>query len=155
MDDGCTEIIDKFPGVAGRNLRNKKAPNKIHMGTKVLGKGQKSKLKSSSATSQITCSSMSPLNPIRENGKMMDMEEQMPELVDDSENKDSSTSVNQQSQPLRTFGLARLNNMGVTTENLGQSVNVTFEVDNGNSRNTPPKPHVLLNDVSQKQSESD
>ena len=34
--------------------------------------------------------------------------------------------------------------LGATTENLGQSVNVTFEVDNGNSRNTPPNPHVLL-----------
>ena len=29
---------------------------------------------------------MSPLNPIREDGEIMDMEEQMPELVDDSEN---------------------------------------------------------------------
>ena len=34
--------------------------------------------------------------------------------------------------------------MGATTENLGQSVNVTFEVDNGNSRNCPPNPQVLL-----------
>ena len=40
------------------------------------------------------------------------MEEQMPELVDDSENEDSSTRVNQQSQPLTTFGQAWLNNMG-------------------------------------------
>ena len=45
--------------------------------------------------------------------------------------------------------------MGATTENLGQSINVTFEVDNENFRNTPPNPHVLLNDVSQEQSESD
>ena len=66
------------------------------MGTKVLGKGQRSK--SSAAASQSNCSSMDPLNPIRENGEIMDMEEQMPELVDDSENEDSSTRVNQQSQ---------------------------------------------------------
>ena len=45
--------------------------------------------------------------------------------------------------------------MGATTENLGQRVHVTFEVDNENSRNTPPNPHVLLNDVSQEQLESD
>ena len=128
--------------------------NNIQMETKVLGKGQKSK--SSTTASQSNCSSMSPLNPIRQNGEMMDMEEQMPKLVDDSENEDSSTSsVNQQSQPFRTFGQVRLNNMGATTENLGQSVNVTFEVDNGNSRNTPPNPYVLLNDVSQEQSEYD
>ena len=79
----------------------------------------------------------------------------MPQLVDDSENEDRSTRVNQQSQPLTTFGQVQLNNMGATTENLGQSINVTFEVDNENFRKTPPNPHVLLNDVSQEQSESD
>ena len=45
--------------------------------------------------------------------------------------------------------------MGATTENLGQSINVTFEVDNENSRNTLPYPHVLLRDVNQKQSQGD
>ena len=154
LEDKCAEIIDKFPGEADRNLtRGDNTPNKIQMGTKILGKGQRSK--SSAGASQSNCSSMSPLNPIRENGEVMDMEEQMPELVDDSENEDSSTRVNQQSQPLRTFGQAHLNDMGATTENLGQSINVTFEVDNENSRKTPPNPHVLLNDVSQEQLESD
>ena len=156
LEDECAEIIDKFPGVTDRNLRDNRTPNKIQMGTKVLGKGPKSK--SSTAASQSNCSSMHPLNLIRENGEIMDMEEQMPELVDDSENEVSSTRENQQPQALRTFGQARSNNMGATTETLGQSVNVTFEVDNGNSRNTPPNPHVLLNDVNdvnQEQSESD
>ena len=32
---------------------------------------------------------------------------------------------------------------------------VTFEVDNENSRNTPPNPHVLLRDVNQEQSQGD
>ena len=45
--------------------------------------------------------------------------------------------------------------MGDTTENLGQSINVTFVVDNGNSRDTPPNPHVLLKDVSQELSQGD
>ena len=49
---------------------------------------------------------MHPLNPIRENGETMDMEEQMSELVDDSENEVSSTRESQQSQPLRIFGQA-------------------------------------------------
>ena len=83
------------------------------------------------------------------------MEEQMPELVDDTENDDSDISGDQQSQPLITFGQVHLNDMGATTENLGQSINVTFEVDNENSRNTPPNPHVLLRDVSQEQSQAD
>ena len=45
--------------------------------------------------------------------------------------------------------------MGATTENLGQSINVTFEVDNENSGSTPPNPHVLLRDVNQEQSQGD
>ena len=45
--------------------------------------------------------------------------------------------------------------MGATTENLGQSINVTFVVDNENSRNTPPNSHVLLRDKSQEQSQGD
>ena len=94
LEEECAEIIDKFPGVADRNLsRNNNTPNKIQMGIKVLGKGKKSK--SSTAANQSNCSSMSPLNPIRENGEIVDMEEQMPELVDDSENEDSSTRVDQ------------------------------------------------------------
>ena len=83
------------------------------------------------------------------------MEEQMPELVDDTENDDSSASGGQQSQPFITFGQECLHNMGVTTDNLGQSINVTFAVDNENSRNTPPNPHVLLKDVNQEQSQGD
>ena len=71
------------------------------MGTKVLGKGQESK--SSSTVRQSTCSSTSPLNPIRENGEIVDMEEQMPELVDDTENDDSGTSGDQQLQSSITF----------------------------------------------------
>ena len=83
------------------------------------------------------------------------MEEHMPELVDDTENDDSGANGGQQSQPLITFGQAHLNNMGATTENLGQSINVTFAVDNENSGNTPPNPHVLLRDVNQEQSQGD
>ena len=127
--------------------------NNMKMGPKILGKGQTSK--SSTTVNQSNCSSISPLNPIRENGELVDMEEQMPELVDDTENDDSSTSGEKQSQPLITFGQACLNDMGATTENLGQSIIVTFAVDNENSRNTPPNPHVLLRDVSQEQSQGD
>ena len=64
----CAEIIDKFPGVADRNLtRDNNTPNRIQIGTKILGKGKKAK--SSTAANQSNCSSMSPLNPIRENGE--------------------------------------------------------------------------------------
>ena len=83
------------------------------------------------------------------------MEKPMTELVDDTENDDSGASGGQQSQPLITFGQAGLNDMGATTENLVQSINVTFAVDNENSRNTPPNPHVLLRGVYQEQSKGD
>ena len=105
LEEECVDIIDKFPGVTANrdNTRAKNTPNQIQMGTKVLGKGQKSK--SSTAASQSNSSSNNPLNPIRENGEM-DMEEQMLELVDDTENNESSTSGDQ--QPLITFGQAQL-----------------------------------------------
>ena len=123
------------------------------MGTKVCGKGRKSKL--STAVNQGDCSFITPLNPMRENGEIVDMEEQMLELVDDTENDDHGTSGGQQSQPLITIGEAHLNNMGATTENLGQSINVTFAVDNECSKHTPPNPHVLLRNVNQEQSQGD
>ena len=143
LEEECADIFEKFPWVTsdrdGTGPRSK--TNNIQMGTKILGKGQKSK--SSTAANQDDCSSTSLLNPIRENGEIVDMKEQMPELVDNTENDDSGASGSQQSQPLITFGQARLNDMGATTENLGQSINVTFAVDNENFRNTPPNPHVL------------
>ena len=83
------------------------------------------------------------------------MEEQMPELVDDTENDNSGANGGQQLQPFITSGQAHLNNMEATTENLGQCINVTVAVDNENSGNTPPNPHVLLRDVNQEQSQGD
>ena len=64
---------------------------------------------------------MHPIHPIRENGEESDMEEQMLELVDISDNEISSTRENQQ---------------GTTTENFTEN-------DNENSRDTPP-PQVLM-----------
>ena len=122
LEDDCAEVIDRFPGVV--DIVNKNFPSKIKMGTKALEKGKKSK----TAASQSNCSSISPLHPIRENGEITDMEEQMPELVDISDNEISSVRENQQ---------------GSITEN--QSVNVTFEDEN--SRITPPNPQVLMKNL--------
>ena len=95
LEEECADILDKFPwmtsDVDAFGAKNK--TNNIQMGTKVLGKGQKSK--SSTTASQSNCSSISPVNPIRENGEIVDTEEQMPELVDDTENDDSGTSGDQ------------------------------------------------------------
>ena len=92
LEEECADILDKFPWMTSERdaFWAKNKPNQIQMGTKVLGKGQKSK--SRTTESQSNCSSTSPLNSIRENGEIVDMEEQMPELVDDNENDDSGTS---------------------------------------------------------------
>ena len=93
MEDDCAEVIDRFPGVVDRlQNNNQNFPNKINMGIKSLSKGKKSK----AAANQSNCSSMHPIHPIRENGGGSDMEEQIPELVDISDNEISSTRENQQ-----------------------------------------------------------
>ena len=121
--------------------RIKPTPEKVHMGTKLLKKGHKAK--SSTIKSQGHCTSTSPLNSIRENGEIVEVEEQMPELVDISDDGDT----NGDRQPLITFGQMRLTNMGDTTENLSQGVNVTFEVDKWKYRSFqryPSKPTCTL-----------
>ena len=71
LEDGCAEVIDRFPGVVNRLQNNKQNfPNKIKMGVKYLSKGKKSK----AAVNQSNCSSMHPIHPISENGEESDME---------------------------------------------------------------------------------
>ena len=86
LEGECANIFDDFPWMTSDKdeTGSENKTTKIQMGTKVLGKGHKSK--SSSAVNQGNCSSINPLIPIRKNGEIMDMEEQMPELVDDTEN---------------------------------------------------------------------
>ena len=82
LDEECEDIFYNFPWVTserdGTGTGNK--ASNITMGTKVLGKGQKSK--SSTTVDQSTCPSNTHLNTIRENGEIVDMEEQVPELVE-------------------------------------------------------------------------
>ena len=145
--DECEEVIEMFSEMIEDGSRIKPTPKKVHMGTKLLKKGHK--VKSSTTTSQGHCSSTSPLNSIRENGEIVEVEEQMPELVDISDDDDT----NGDQQPLITLGQVQLTNMGDTTENLSQGVNVTFEVENKTlevSRDIPPNPHVLLKNLQKK-----
>ena len=107
LADYCDEVIDKFPSVVDKLKTNadKAETNKIKMGTKYLGKGKNSKVNSNTTASQSNCSSIQPLHSIRENGEESDMEEQVPELVDISDNEISSTKDNN-----------RDNGQGPTTE---------------------------------------
>ena len=135
LEDDCVEVIDRFPGVVDIVNNKQNFPSKIKMGTKALEKGKKSK----AAASQSNCSSMHPLHPIRENGEIMDMEEQMPELVDTSDNEMPELVDISDNEISST----RENLQGSTIEN--QSVNVTYEDEN--SRNTPPNPQVLMKNL--------
>ena len=119
LKDGCAEVFTNYPNLVKKlTPAEKKGPNGVKMGTKSLGKGKKSK----TAAIQSNCSSMHPLHPIGENGEESDMEEQVPELVDISDNEISSTRDNQQ---------------GTTTEN-----------ENGNSRQIHTK--VTISTLSDK-----
>ena len=107
LADDCEEIIDKFPSVVDKLKTNayRAETSKIKMGTKSLGKGKSSKVTSGTTASQSNCSSIQPLHSIRENGEELDMEEQVPELVDISDNEISSTKGNNEN-----------NGQGATTE---------------------------------------
>ena len=59
-----------------------------------MAKGKNSKVNSNTTASQSSCPSIQPLHSIRENGEESDMEEQIPELVDISDNEISSTKDN-------------------------------------------------------------
>ena len=131
LEDDCAEVIDRFPGVVYIVNNKQNFPSKLKMGTKALKKGKKSK----AAASQSNCPSMHPLHPIRENGEIMDIEEQMPELVDTSDNEMSELVDISENEISST----RENLQGFTTEN------ATFE--NENSRNTPPNPQVLMKNL--------
>ena len=96
LADDCEEVIDRFPSVVATLKTNayKTETTKIKMETKSLGKGKSSKVNSNTTASQSNCSSIQPLHSIRESGEESDMEEQVPELVDISDNEISSTKDN-------------------------------------------------------------
>ena len=121
LEDGCSEVFSNYPNMVEKlTPTEKKGPNGIRMGTKSLGKGKKS----NTAAIQSICSSMHPLHPIGENGEESDMEGQVPELVDISDNEISSIRDNQQ---------------GTTTENDNEN-------ENGNSRHTHT-PIILMTNL--------
>ena len=98
LEEGCTEVFNSYPNMVKKlTPAEKKGPNGVKMGTKSLGKGKKS----NTAAIQSNYSSMHPLHSIGENGEESDMEEQVPELVDISDNEISSTRDNQQGTTLK------------------------------------------------------
>ena len=79
LEDGCSEVFCNYPNMVENLTPAEKNVSKgIKMGTKSLGKGKKS----NTAAIQSNCSSMHPLHPTGENGEELDMDEQVPELVE-------------------------------------------------------------------------
>ena len=136
LADDCEEVIDKFPSVVDKLKTNayNVETTKIKMGTKSLGKGKSSKVNSNTTASQSNCPSIQPLHSIRENGEESDMEEQVPELVDISDNEISSTKNNN-----------RDNGQGLTTENENER-NENEKNKNENSRHTH-RPIILMTNL--------
>ena len=134
LGDDCLEVIDKFPSVVEKLKSNadKVEPNKIKMGMKSLGKGKSSKENLNTTASQSNCSSIHPLHSIGENGEESDMEEQVPELVNISDNEISSSRDN-----------TRDNQQGPTTENVR---NENEKNENENSRHTH-RPIILMTNL--------
>ena len=131
LADDCEEVIDKFPSVVDKLKTNayNVETTKIKLGTKSLGKGKSSKVNSNTTASQSDCPSIQPLHSIRENGEESDMEEQVPELVDISDNEISSTRDNN-----------RDNGQGPTNENENE------KNKNENSRHTH-RPIILMTNL--------
>ena len=128
LADDCDEVIDKFSSVVDKLKTNadKAETNKIKMRTKSLGKGKSSKVWSDTTAN---CSSIQPLHSIRENGEESDVEEQVPELVDISDNEISSTKDNN-----------RDNGQGPTTEKKNEKNNTE------NSRHSH-RPIILMTNL--------
>ena len=77
LEEECANIFDDFQWMTSdkNEIGSKNKANRIQMGTKVSGKGRKSK--STNTVNKGNFYSINPLNPIRENGEIVDMEEQM------------------------------------------------------------------------------
>ena len=155
LDLECTEVLESYPWTKSSKgqSQSETAPYSIKQGKSILKKGPNSK----SSTNQVgTCSPIYPSESYGENRENDGVGDQIPPLIDENENTCSSdedvTAAEfgvRKEQPLITFGQAKLNNMGNSTQTLEKSVNVTFALDKNDTK-TPPNPYVKLQDVDQR-----
>ena len=146
LDDMCEKVMDKHPWTNPQrsNSNGRKGLSGGKKGNVTMGM-RKSPGMAAIALSATFSSNNSFQSP-GENGEDVDMEEQVPELIDiDNEGASGSHSSG-------IVGQAKLSNMGNTTKIIGEPLNVQFEIVNtGDSGNMPPKsvpnPHVALKAV--------
>ena len=92
---------------------------------------------------------MSPSHSIGENGEEGEMEEQVPQLIDQNENIHTSEDDIIEFE-LETLSKARLVEMGESTQKLGKSATVTFALTEKEKQNPPPNPYVKLSNIHQR-----
>ena len=155
LDLECTEVLEAYPWTkpSKGQSQHEIAPSSSKQGTSILKKGPNSK----SSMNQVgTCSPIYLPESYGENEESDGVGDQVPPLIDENDNthtSDDDVTVAEfgirKEQPLITFGQAKLNNMGSSTQTLEKSVNVTFALDR-NDNKTPPNPYVKLQNVDQR-----
>ena len=155
LDLECTEVLESYPWTKSSKGQSQSeiAPFSLKQGKSILKKEPNSK---SSANQVGTCSPICPSESYGENGESDGVGDQIPPLIDENENTGASdgdvTAAEfgvRKEQPLITFGQAKLNNMGNSTQTLEKSVNVTFALDRNDTK-TLPNPYVKLQNVDQR-----
>ena len=145
----CAKVLESFPwtkAVEGRCVRTS-LPTLAPAGASILKKGISPK--SSTGKRVSPCSSMSPSRSIGENGEEGEMEEQVPQLIDQNENIHTSEDDTIEFE-LEALSKARLIEMGESTQKLGKSATVTFALTEKEKQNPPPNPYVKLSNIHQR-----
>ena len=143
------EVLESFPwtkAVEGRCVKTS-LPTSAPVGASILKKGVNPK--SSTGKRVSPCPSMSPSRSIGENGEEGEMEEQVPQLIDQNENIHTSEDDTIEFE-LEALSKARLIEMGESTQKLGKSATVTFALTEKEKQNPPPNPYVKLSNIHQR-----
>ena len=149
MGKKCAKVLESFPwtkAVEGRCVKTT-MPTSAPAGTSILKKGINPK--SSSGKRMNPCPSMSPPCSIRENGEEGEMEEQVPQLIDQNENIHTSEDDTIEFE-LEAASKALIHEMGESTQKLGKSATVTFALTEKEKENPPPNPYVKLSNIHQR-----
>ena len=144
-----TKVLDRFPwtrAVEGRSVKTS-MPTSATAGASILKKGINPKPSTGKRVSP--CPSMSPSRSIGENGEEGEMEEQVPQLIDQNENIHTSEDDTIEFE-LEAASKARIIEMGESTQKLGKSATVTFALTEKEQQNPPPNPYVKLSKIHQR-----
>ena len=149
MGEKCAKVLEYFPWTKAVENRSVKTtiPTSAPVGASILKKGKNPK--SSTGKRVSPCPSMSPSHSIRENGEEGEMEEQVPQLIDQNENIHTSEDDIIEFE-LEAASKARIVEMGESTQKLGKSATVTFALTEKEKQNPPPNPYVKLSNIHQR-----